>query len=106
MSELTSNQKDKLMSDLKLVMSDAEALLAATADDASGGIAELRTRVQATLAHAKNGLIDAQAAVVDKAKAAAKATDGYVHENPWKSISIAALQPRVPRWISLIQTVR
>ncbi len=25
-----------------------------------------------------------------KAKAAAKATDGYVHENPWKSISIAA----------------
>jgi ElaB/YqjD/DUF883 family membrane-anchored ribosome-binding protein len=40
MSELTSIQKDKLMSDLKLVMADAEALLAATADDASGGIAE------------------------------------------------------------------
>ena len=24
------------------------------------------------------------------AKAAAKATDGYVHENPWKSVGIAA----------------
>ena len=29
MSEMTSIQKDKLMSDLKLVMADAEALLAA-----------------------------------------------------------------------------
>jgi ElaB/YqjD/DUF883 family membrane-anchored ribosome-binding protein len=28
--------------------------------------------------------------VVEKAKAAAKATDGYVHDNPWKSVSIAA----------------
>ena len=89
MSEMTSIQKDKLMNDLKLVMADAEALLAATADDANGGIAELRSRVQASLSHAKDGLIDAQAAVVDKAKAAAKATDGYVHDNPWKSVSVA-----------------
>ena len=66
------------------------ATLAATADDANGGIAELRSRVQASLSHAKDGLIDAQAAVVDKAKAAAKATDGYVHDNPWKSVSVAA----------------
>jgi ElaB/YqjD/DUF883 family membrane-anchored ribosome-binding protein len=90
MSELTAAQKDKLMADLKLVLADAEALLAATAGDASSSVAELRTRVQATLSQAKTGLIDAQAAVVDKAKAAAKATDGYVHENPWKSIGIAA----------------
>ena len=90
MSEMTSIQKDKLRNDLKLVMADAEALLAATADDANGGIAELRSRVQASLSHAKDGLIDAQAAVVDKAKAAAKATDGYVHDNPWKSVSVAA----------------
>lgn len=90
MSELSTSQKNKLMGDLKLVMSDAEALLAATADDASVGIAELRARVQATLSQAKDGLIDAQAAVMDKAKAAAKATDGYVHDNPWKSVSVAA----------------
>ena len=90
MSDLTAAQKEKLMADLKLVMADAEALLAATADDANGGIAELRSRVQASLSHAKDGLIDAQAAVVDKAKAAAKATDGYVHDNPWKSVSVAA----------------
>lgn len=90
MSELTSAQKDKLMADLQVVLADAEALLAATAGDAGAGVAELRSRVQASLASAKTGLIEAQAAVIDKAKAAAKATDEYVHENPWKSISIAA----------------
>lgn len=90
MSELTTVQKDKLMADLQLVLADAEALLAATAGDAGAGVAELRNRVQATLSSAKTGLIEAQAAVVDKAKAAAKVTDEYVHENPWKSISIAA----------------
>lgn len=90
MSELTAAQKDKLMADLKLVMADAEALLAATSDDAQGSLAELRNRVQASLSNAKSGLIDAQAAMVDRAKAAAKATDGYVHENPWKSAGIAA----------------
>lgn len=90
MSELSAAQKDKLMADLKLVLADAEALLAATAGDASAGVAELRGRVQTTLSSAKTSLIEAQAAVVDKAKAAAKATDGYVHDNPWKSVSIAA----------------
>jgi len=90
MSDLTSAQKDKLMADLQLVMADAEALLSATAGDAGVGVAELRKRVQATLSNAKTGLIEVQAAVVDKAKVAAKVTDEYVHDNPWKSISIAA----------------
>jgi ElaB/YqjD/DUF883 family membrane-anchored ribosome-binding protein len=90
MSNLTSDQKDKLMADLQLVLADAEALLSATAGDASAGVSEVRKRVQASLSSAKSGLIEAQAAVVDKAKAAAKATDGYVHDNPWKSVSLAA----------------
>ena len=62
----------------------------ATASDAGEGVAELRARVASTLSRAKDGLIEAQCAVVDKAKAAARATDGYVHENPWKSVGIAA----------------
>ena len=90
MSDLTSAQKDKLMADLQVVMADAEALLSATAGDASAGVVDLRNRVQGSLARAKTGLLETQAAVIDKAKAAAKATDGYVHENPWKSVGIAA----------------
>ncbi|MFN3617634.1 MAG: YqjD family protein [Aquabacterium sp.] len=90
MSELTTAQKDKLMADLKLVMADAEALLAATSDDASASVAQLRARVTETLSKAKDGLIEAQEVVVDRARAAAKATDHYVHDHPWKAVGIAA----------------
>lgn len=90
MSELTTAQKEKLMADLKLVMADAEALLAATSDDASASMAQLRTRVTETLSKAKDGLIEAQELVSDRARAAAKATDHYVHDHPWKAVGIAA----------------
>ena len=33
---------------------------------------------------------DAQAEVLARTKAAAKATDVYVHENPWRSIGLVA----------------
>lgn len=90
MSEATRVHKDKLMADLQLVLADAEALLAATAHDASTGVAELRGRVQASLAHAKGDLAQAQEAMALKAREVAKATDGYVHENPWKAVGVAA----------------
>jgi ElaB/YqjD/DUF883 family membrane-anchored ribosome-binding protein len=90
MSEASKVHKDKLMADLQVVLADAEALLAATAHDASVGVAELRGRVQASLANARVDLQHAQEAMLVKAKEVAKATDGYVHEHPWKSVGIAA----------------
>lgn len=90
MSEMTAAQKDKLLADLKEVLIDAEALVSATAHDANSGVAQVREKARATLARAKDGLLEAQDAVIDRAKAAAKATDGYVHENPWKSVGLAA----------------
>ena len=44
----TAEHREKLMADLKLVVSDAEALLQATAGQAGEGVAELRARVQAS----------------------------------------------------------
>ena len=35
-------------------------------------------------------MADAEEAVLVRAKAAAKATDVYVHENPWKAIGVTA----------------
>lgn len=90
MNDMSAAQKDILVADLKRLLADAEALLKATAGDGAEELLQVRGRLQATLSQAKDGLIEAQAAVVDKAKAAAKATDGYVHENPWKAIGVAA----------------
>jgi ElaB/YqjD/DUF883 family membrane-anchored ribosome-binding protein len=82
--------KEKLVSDLKVVVADAEDLLRATAGQAGEKVAEMRGRIQEHLATAKDSLAEAQAAVVDKAKQVGRATDDYVHDNPWRSVGVAA----------------
>jgi ElaB/YqjD/DUF883 family membrane-anchored ribosome-binding protein len=82
--------KDKLMDDLNAVIMDAEELLKATASQTGERIAEVRARTTESLRLAKMRLAVAQDAALLKARAAAKATDVYVHENPWKAAGIAA----------------
>jgi len=86
--------KEKLMQDLRVVVADAEELLRATAGQAGEKLSEkmitTRERIQENLTAAKARLIAAEEAVVAKTKQAAKATDEYVHENPWKAVGIGA----------------
>lgn len=90
MTEITTVQKDKLMSDLRVVIADAEELLRLTADEAGDSVADLRSRLQARMNQAKSDLLHLQEVAVAKAKAVGHATDEFVHENPWKSIGVAA----------------
>lgn len=90
MSEMTSAQKDKLMSDLRLVIADTEELLRLTRHDASGVAAEVRQRIEGRLSKARAELQSLQDAAVAKVKAAGHAADEFVHESPWKSVGIAA----------------
>ncbi len=87
----TEVSKEKLVADLKVVVADAEELLRATASLAGEKVAVARERIQASLATAKVKLADAERAVIEQTKKAAKATDEYVHENPWKAVGIAAV---------------
>jgi ElaB/YqjD/DUF883 family membrane-anchored ribosome-binding protein len=82
--------KEKLMQDLRVVVADAEELLRATAGQAGEKVSAARERIQENVAAAKERLAVAQESMVAKTKQAAKVTDEYVHENPWKSIGIAA----------------
>jgi ElaB/YqjD/DUF883 family membrane-anchored ribosome-binding protein len=86
----TDVNKDKLVADLKIVIADAEELLRATASQAGEKVAAARERIQASLADAKVKLNEAERAAVARAKEAAKATDEYVHDNPWQAVGIAA----------------
>ncbi|MFA5081105.1 MAG: DUF883 family protein [Hydrogenophilaceae bacterium] len=85
--EVTSEQ---LVADFKVVVADAEALLKATAGQGGEKLAEIRAKAEDSLKVAKARLADAQEALIIKTKAAAKATDAYVHENPWRAIGVAA----------------
>ena len=90
MPEYTDVSKDKLVADMKVVIADAEELLKATASAAGDRVTAARTRMEDSLRTARIKLAEAQEVVVDKAKAAARATDDYVHANPWRSVGIAA----------------
>ena len=88
--EFAAANKEKLVSDMKIVISDAEEILRATAGAAGEKVGELRERISVRLRDAKERLADAEAALVDKTKAAARATDDFVHEQPWKAVGVAA----------------
>lgn len=90
MNSATDVSKEKLAADLKVVVADTEELLRATAGQAGEKVAELRGKLEKRLHNARITLAETQDAVVDKAKKVGHATDDYVHENPWRSVGIAA----------------
>jgi ElaB/YqjD/DUF883 family membrane-anchored ribosome-binding protein len=90
MSEVSADHREKLMTDLRTVITDAEEVLKVTADQATAGAAELRVRMQERLQQAKHRLHDMQEHAVARAKAAGHAADDYVHDHPWKAIGAAA----------------
>jgi len=90
MDTQTVAAKDKLITDFKTVMTDTEELLHATANQAGEKVTAARGRVEERLRLARDELDRAQAAVVNKTRAAARATDGYVHEHPWSIAGICA----------------
>jgi len=86
----TTVSKDKLIADFKVVVADAEELLRATADQASDKAADLRSRLQTRLIQAKDQLAQAETVIIDQAKLAGRVADDFVHDNPWRSVGIAA----------------
>ncbi len=88
-TEATIN-KDKLVQDFKIVVADAEELLRATANQAGEKAAAARERIQDSLHQVKIKLAEAEDVVMYKTKQAARVTDEYVHENPWRAVGVAA----------------
>lgn len=89
-SDFSTSNKEKLVSDMKVVVSDAEEILRATAGVAGDKVGELRERIIDRLRDAKVRIADAEEMLVDRTKAAARATDDYVNDNPWRAVGIAA----------------
>jgi ElaB/YqjD/DUF883 family membrane-anchored ribosome-binding protein len=85
-----TTSKDKLVSDLKNLVADAEELLKATASQAGERIAEARKKIDQSLIEGKKALADAEKTVRAKSKEYADTADDYVRENPWTAIGVAA----------------
>ncbi len=89
--ETTDVNRDKLVADMKVVIADAEELLRATAGQAGEKVAAARARIQDSMETAKFKLSQLGEASAERAKAAARVTDDYVHDHPWHAVGVAAL---------------
>jgi ElaB/YqjD/DUF883 family membrane-anchored ribosome-binding protein len=82
--------RDQLMADLKTVIADAEAWLRHGSSLSGEELKAAKAKFERTLVNAKDDLVKLEQAVVEKTKVAAKATDEYVKENPWKAVGLGA----------------
>jgi ElaB/YqjD/DUF883 family membrane-anchored ribosome-binding protein len=80
--------RDQLLSDLKTVVQDAEAWLRHSGHLTGEEFKAARAKFERTLVKAKEDIIRLEEVAVEKAKVAAKATDEYVKENPWKAVGL------------------
>lgn len=81
---------DQVMDDFRVVVADTEALLKATASQGGEKFADVRAKAEESLRVVKARMASTQDAVIAKTREAAKSTDIYVHEHPWKSVCAAA----------------
>lgn len=89
-SDLQSRE-DQFISNVKESLDDAEKLLREAADTTGEKANELREKAMDSLRRTRVALYDAQDAVIAKGRQAARATDDYVHDNPWQAVGIAGL---------------
>ena len=91
MTETLVASKRKLVEDFNAVVEDTERLLKALAETGAEKGSALRASAEQSLEAARARLKELQGSAAERSRAAAKATDEYVHDNPWQSIGIAAL---------------
>ncbi len=82
--------RENLMADLRTVAADAEELLRATTSQAGEEVAAARARIQESLKVIKERVMAGEKILIERGKQAAKITDQYVHESPWKAVGISA----------------
>ena len=82
--------REKLVDDFAEMLTEAEDLMKRAASETGERAKDLRSQVEAKILAAKSRLQEMQGDALDSAKAAARVTDDYVHDNPWQAIGAAA----------------
>jgi ElaB/YqjD/DUF883 family membrane-anchored ribosome-binding protein len=83
--------RERIVDDFVSVLSEAEDLLKRAGNETGERARDLRAQVEAKLLAAKLRLQELEGEAFDRAKDAARYTDDYVHNNPWRAIGIAAV---------------
>ncbi len=82
--------KNDLIKDFNAVVNEGEQLLKSVVDEGGDKANALRAKMESNLKAAKNRLRYIEETAIETTKTAVRATDNYVHENPWRAIAVAA----------------
>ncbi len=83
--------EEEFIDSVKTSLDDAEKLLREAAEATGDKAAELRESALLSLKRTREALYDTQDALIERGRHAARATDDYVHDNPWQAIGLAGL---------------
>lgn len=82
--------KNDFLKDFNAVVNEGEQLLKSVVDEGGDKANVLRAKMESNLKAAKEKLLQIEESAIETTKTAARATDNYVHENPWRVIGLSA----------------
>jgi ElaB/YqjD/DUF883 family membrane-anchored ribosome-binding protein len=88
--QIMTQATQKLVADLRVLATDAEELVKATASQTGDKIAEMRGKLQQSVTELRPRLARAEAMLTDTARAAANSGEAFVREKPWAAMGAAA----------------
>ena len=90
-SQAASNTaRDKLMGELKNTIGEAEKWLRDSAGQVDAAASDARARFDDSLRTARTDLRKLEDSVIARSRGAAESTNVYVHDNPWKAVTLGA----------------
>jgi ElaB/YqjD/DUF883 family membrane-anchored ribosome-binding protein len=93
----------RLLGHLRVAVSDAEQWLSTAAKDGTADIEYAKNEFKQTLHAAKADLLKLEDSMLARGKLAARATDTYVHSNPWQGIAAGAAIGLLAGWLIAAQ---
>ncbi len=82
--------RQKVVDDLRVLLTDSEEMLRLTASLTGEGVEALRERLRMHVESLQDTLATTQSAAQRQYRAAAVRTERYVRGNPWQSLAMAA----------------
>lgn len=86
-----TQREEDFMKEVRSSLDEAERLMRDAAEATGDKATEMREAAMRSLRQTRETLQDTQEAIVESGRHAAKATDHYVHDNPWQAIGVAGI---------------
>lgn len=88
--KFTGNEEEFIRS-VRSNLDDIEQMMRDAADASGDKAGELRENALRALRRTRETLHDTQDELVERGRQAVRATDNYVHDNPWRAITVAGV---------------